>query len=154
MMINLEHYSEEHLQALNEINLPEDQAKFTTLPHQLTEVSEGQHRVVIVAKDRPIGFFLLNNTERVKTFTDNPNALLLSSLSIDEKEQEKGYAKQAMLLIKDFVHNEFPNCNEIVLAVNHQNIAAQKLYFNVGYYDTGRRVDGPVGEQWVMSLAL
>ena len=50
--------------------------------------------------------------------------------------------------------DEFPDCNEIVLAVNHKNIAAQKLYLKVGLQDTGIRKMGVIGEQYIMNLKL
>lgn len=67
-------------------------------------------------------------------------------------KQGKSLAKNAMLLLSKFVLNEFPNCNEIVLAVNHKNIAAQHLYKKVGFQDTGKRRFGPIGEQFIMNL--
>ncbi|MDV2582252.1 GNAT family N-acetyltransferase [Alkalibacillus haloalkaliphilus] len=152
--IKLEHFSDEYLDDLNSFELPEEQAQFTALPSKYFEVTEGQFRIVIVSESEPIGFFLLHSTERVKEYTDNPNAMLLTSLSINQAKQGKGYAKQAMLLLNDFVKTEFPNCNEIVLAVNHKNIPAQKLYSKIGYRDTGRRKMGPIGEQFIMSLLL
>jgi hypothetical protein len=59
-----------------------------------------------------------------------------------------------MFLLGEFVKSEYPTCNEIVLAVNHKNIPAQKLYSKVGYKDTGRRKMGPIGEQFIMNLLL
>ncbi|GAA0459750.1 GNAT family protein [Alkalibacillus silvisoli] len=154
MSISLTHYSEQHLDALNQFYLPEEQAKFTSLPHAFETVDKGQYRIVILAGNDAVGFFLLHETERVNSFTDNPNAMLLTSLSINEKDQGKGYALKAMQLLAGFVSSEFPDCNEMVLAVNHKNIAAQKLYSNVGFQDTGRRIDGPIGEQWILNLPI
>jgi ribosomal protein S18 acetylase RimI-like enzyme len=59
-----------------------------------------------------------------------------------------------MLLLSDFVKSEFPNCDEIVLVVNHKNIPAKRLYSRVGFEDTGKRKTGPIGEQFVMNLSL
>ena len=50
--------------------------------------------------------------------------------------------------------SQFPTCNEVVLAVNHKNVPAQRLYERVGFQDTGRRRMGPIGEQWVMNITL
>ncbi|WP_430787076.1 GNAT family N-acetyltransferase [Virgibacillus flavescens] len=152
--VKLEHFSDEYLEGLKSFELPEEQAKFTALPTKYFKVTEGQHRIVIVNESEPIGFFLLHSTERVKEYSDNPNAMLLTSLSVNQAKQGKGFAKQAMILLSDFVKSEFPNCNEIILAVNHKNIPAQRLYSKIGYKDTGRRKIGPVGEQFIMSLLL
>lgn len=95
-----------------------------------------------------------HSTDRVKEYSDNPQAMLLTALSINQAKQGKGYAKQAMLLLKEFVTTEFPYCNEIVLAVNHKNIAAQQLYGKTGFHATGKRKIGPIGEQLIMSLKV
>ena len=150
--VKLEHFSEKYLDGLKSFELPEEQVKFTALPSKYLDVTEGQYRIVIVNQNEPVGFFILHSTERVMKYSDNPNAMLLTSFSVNQTKQGNGYAKQAMYLLSDFVNSEFPNCNEIVLAVNHKNIPAQKLYSKVGYKDTGRRKIGPIGEQFIMSL--
>ncbi|MED4018764.1 GNAT family protein [Sutcliffiella cohnii] len=152
--LELRHFSDEYLDTLNSFRLPEEQIQFTSLPNSYKEVTEGQHRIVILNDKEPVGFFLLHSTERVKEYSDNPKAMLLTALSIDQTQQGKGYAKKAMLLLRDFIANEFPNCNEIVLAVNHRNIAAQQLYLKVGFRDTGIRRIGPIGEQFILSLVF
>ncbi|SDB81602.1 Protein N-acetyltransferase, RimJ/RimL family [Pelagirhabdus alkalitolerans] len=152
--VTLEHFSNEYFDDLASFQLPEEQAKFTTLPSKYVEVTEGQFRIVILKENEPVGFFLLHSTKRVKEYSDNPNAMLLTSLSVNQAQQGQGYAKQAISLLGDFIKSEFVNCNEIVLAVNHKNTSAHKLYSKMGYEDTGRRINGPIGEQFVMSLLL
>ena len=152
--LELRHFSDEYMDTLNTFRLPEEQVQFTSLPNNYKEVTDGQHRIVILNDKEPVGFFLLHSTERVKEYSDNPQAMLLTALSINQSKQGKGYAKKAMLLLRDFITNEFPNCNEIVLAVNHRNIAAQQLYLKVGFQDTGIRRIGPIGEQFILNLLL
>ena len=152
--VELKHFSNEYSNVLNSFELPEEQGQYTALPRQILEVTEGQHRIVILSENEPVGFFLLHSTERVKEYSDNPKAMLLTALSVNHAKQGKGYAKQGMLLLNDFVKTEFQNCDEIVLVVNHKNIAAQQLYLKVGFEDTGKRKIGPKGEQFVMNLLL
>ncbi|MGE7119097.1 GNAT family N-acetyltransferase [Peribacillus sp. NPDC046944] len=152
--VELKHFSNEYLDVLHSFELPEEQGQFTALPSKILEVKEGQHRIVILCEDEPVGFFLLHSTERVKAYSDNPKAMLLTALSVNHAKQGKGYAKQAMLLLSDFVKSEFPYCDEIVLAVNHKNVPAQRLYAKVGFTDTGKRKTGPIGEQFVMHLSV
>ncbi|MFJ5717870.1 GNAT family N-acetyltransferase [Neobacillus sp. NPDC093127] len=152
--VELKHFSNDYVDVLNSFELPEEQVQFTALPRKILEVAEGQHRIVILSENEPVGFFLLHATERVKEYSDNPKAMLLTALSINHVKQGKGYAKQGMLLLSDFVKAEFPNCDEIVLVVNHKNIPAQRLYSRVGFEDTGKRRMGPIGEQFVMNLLL
>ena len=152
--IELSHFSINHLDALNSFELPKEQSQFTSLPNKYREVTHGEHRIVILHDAEPVGFFLLHATDRVKDYSCNPKAMLLTSLSINHKEQGKGFAKQAMLLLEEFVMNEFPNSDEIVLAVNHKNTSAQQLYLKVGFQDTGKKKTGPIGEQFIMNLML
>lgn len=153
-MIKLKHFSNEYLDKLNSFELPEEQAQFTALPSKILKKTEGENRIVILSENEPVGFFLLHSTERVQEYSDNPNSMLLTALSVNHAKQGKGYAKEAMLLLSDFVKSEFPDCNEIVLAVNHKNIPAQQLYLRVGFKDTGRRKIGPIGEQLIMNLVF
>lgn len=109
---------------------------------------------MILSDDVPVGFFVLHATDRVKEYSSNPQAMLLTALSIDHQQQGKGYAKMAMFALADFVKQEFKECNEVVLVVNHKNIAAQNLYIKVGFVDHGVRRMGPIGEQIVLNLPL
>ncbi len=73
-------------------------------------------------------FFALQTGDRVQEFTENENALLLTSFSINHNRQRKGYAKKSLALLQAFVQRYFPMKNEVVLAVNEKNIPAQNLY--------------------------
>lgn len=150
--VELKHYCDNHAEVLLSFTLPKEQEQFTSLPGAVMEITEGQHRIVIVSDDEPVGFFLLHSTDRVKEYSENPSAMLLTSFSVNHAKQGNGFAKQGMLLLGNFLKAEFPTCDEIVLAVNHKNIPAQKLYAKVGFTDTGRRRMGPNGEQFIYSL--
>ncbi len=154
-VVELVHFSEgQHSATLDGFELPEEQARFTALPKEILSVTEGQYRIVIASNGVPVGFFMLHATDRVKAYSDNPNAMLLTALSIDHKQQRQGYAKKAMLALSRFVMKEFPSCDEVVLVVNHKNTPALKLYSAAGFADTGERRMGPIGEQFIMKLCL
>ncbi|MEX3743951.1 MULTISPECIES: GNAT family N-acetyltransferase [Lysinibacillus] len=148
--VELKHFSSEYIEELNTFVLTEEQKQFSSLPSKFEEVTEGQYRIVILSDNTPVGFFLLNSNERVKKYSNNLNALLLTALSINHSEQGKGYAKQGMTLLVKFVKTEFPNCNELVLVVDKDNIPAQKLYLKVGFEDTNERLIGRIGEEIIM----
>lgn len=152
--IELVHFSEDYVECLHAFELPEEQHQFTALPKELTIEKVGQYPIVIVSDTVPVGFFVLHATERVQEYSSNPDAMLLTALSMDHRHQGKGYAKQAMLALADFVKQQFPTCNEVVLVVNQKNIPAQHLYRKVGFVDHGERRMGRIGEQIVMHLSL
>jgi RimJ/RimL family protein N-acetyltransferase len=152
--VELKHFSSEHMIVLNSFVLTEEQKQFSALPNKFGEVTEGQYRIVILSEKTPVGFFLLNSNERVKKYSTNLNALLLTALSINNTEQGKGYAKQGMSLLIEFVKSEFPKCDEIVLVVDIDNIPAQKLYLKVGFEDTNERQIGRIGEEIIMRQSI
>lgn len=152
--ITLQHYQPHYLEELKSFELPKNQEQFTAMPSDILHVKPGQHPIVILNENHVVGFFLLHNSERVKEYSSNSQAMLLTALSINHREQGKGYALKGMNALRSFVTEEFPQCNEIVLAVNYKNFAAQKLYAKVGFIDTGRRKTGLIGEQYIMSLSL
>ncbi|EPD52077.1 GNAT family N-acetyltransferase [Paenisporosarcina sp. FSL H8-0542] len=152
--VELKHFSSEYMKVLNSFVLTEEQKQFSALPNKFGEVTEGQYRIVILSDNTPVGFFLLNSNDRVKKYSTNLNALLLTALSINNTEQGKGYAKQGMSLLIEFVKSEFPKCDEIVLVVDKDNIPAQKLYLKVGFEDTNERQIGRIGEEIIMRLSI
>lgn len=56
----------------------------------------------------------------------------LWEIMIDEKFQNKGYGKQAVLLGIEFLKNKF-GVKEIYLSVDCDNAAARHLYESVGF---------------------
>ncbi len=153
--VELKQYKPEFLKVLKRFKLPDEKAQYTAFPTDILEnLIDGQYPIVIFNNNEPVGFFVLQSTDKVKEFTDNPNALLLTALSINHSKQGKGFAKKGMKLLKSFVNQEFPKYNEIVLAVNHKNIPAQKLYGKVGFSDTSRRKMGRLGEQLILNKLI
>lgn len=152
--VNLQFYKSEYFESLSRFELPEEQEQFTALPIHSLEMTHERHPIVILINNEPVGFFVLHSSDRVKEYSDNPNAMLLTALSINHSHQGKGYAKEGMKQIESFVKQKFPACDEIVLAVNKRNMAAQKLYEKVGYKDTGSRKMGKNGEQFVLSYPV
>lgn len=130
--IELKLYEAKFYDELKIFSLPKEQEKFTAMPIEMLEVTHERHPVIILNESVPVGFFVLHSSERVKEFTDNPNAMLLTAFSINYALQGKGYAIKGLGRLNKFVKQLFPNCDEIVLAVNHKNLSAQNLYKKVG----------------------
>lgn len=152
--VKLEHFDAKFLHDLENFALPQEQIQFSALPKEIINTTDRQYRIVIAHDELAVGFFLLHTSDRVKDYSGNPNALLLTALTVDHKHQGRGFAKKGMLALPHFIKDSFPNYNEVVLVVNEKNIPAQHLYKTVGFIDTGIRKTGPIGEQILMSLLI
>ncbi|SDC94148.1 Acetyltransferase (GNAT) family protein [Terribacillus halophilus] len=150
-------FQETHTGLINTYTLSEEQLRFTGHPAYsvpLCREEPNRHAVLGMDDNRLVTYFVLHEQEGVHPFSDNPNAILLRTLSTDHQNLGKGYGKAALQQLPDFVQMQFPHVNEIVLAVNETNEFARKLYEKCGYQDTGRRVMGSKGILIVMSYAL
>ncbi|WP_055108311.1 GNAT family N-acetyltransferase [Paenibacillus ihumii] len=155
--VSLREYLPGDMEALERYELPEGQILFSALPKEvLSEAIQDSHRypVVIVCGESLVGFFILHEGPAIAEFTPNPQAMLLRSFSIDYRHQGQGIAKQAMLQLPEFMKSRFPGRNEIVLAVNKRNKAAQTVYLAAGFRDEGRLIEGPIGPQHIYHLII
>lgn len=155
--ITLHFYKEDYADKLFAFDLPEDQLQFTALPIDALELAIAdcnRFPVVIFAEGTPVGFFVLHQGAEISTYTSNSNAMLVRAFSVNHSHQGKGYAKEAMRLLPEFVRTHFPTVDEIVLAVNQRNVAAQKLYLGAGFEDLGLRKIGKIGLQYILQYQL
>ncbi|MGG4561061.1 GNAT family N-acetyltransferase [Bacillus toyonensis] len=156
--IQLVPYKETYKEIIQSFTLPSEQVQFTSDPGELLKKAKSDRtKNVIVILDYngvPVGLFALQTGERVQEFTENEDALLLTSFSINYNKQRRGYVKKSLALLQDFVKLYFPIKNEVVLAVNEKNMPAQKLYEKVGFEDRGFRRMGPIGQQIIMHLPI
>lgn len=150
-------YNEEFKHAIMQYSLSEEQLRFTGKPIDqiiLTKEDPDRHPILAMDGETLVTFFVLHQNEGVKPFSDNHQAILVRAFSTDFHHQGKGYAYKALMLLPGFVQKYFHDINEIVLAVNLQNVPAQRLYEKCGYIDEGERRMGTKGELIIMSYHL
>ncbi len=150
-------YNEEFKGAIEQYQLTKDQLRFTGSPiesMQLVNDDPDRYAILAIEGGDLVTFFNLHTNDGVKPFSTNPNAILLRTFSTDLRYLGRGFAKQALTLLPAFVKRNFTGMNEIVLAVNLQNEAAQNLYKKCGYIDEGERRMGKKGELIIMSYSL
>ncbi len=155
--MNLFTYTESFWSLIEQYQLSEEQLEFTGTPLdsiKLAQEDQDRHCILALEEEKLVTFFVLHEKEGPKDYSDNPQAILLRAFSTDFNHQGKGYAKQSLILLPDFVRNHYPHITEIVLGVNLRNTAAQALYKKCGFIDEGRRMMGKRGEQIVMSYYL
>lgn len=112
------------------------------------------HSIVVYVENQLVCFFVLDEGTEKAAYTSEKAALVLRSFSTDARYLRKGYAKNTLLLLPDFVREQFPDIKEIVLGVNQKNLPAQVLYEKVGFVDNDRIINGPKGPQRVMVYTL
>lgn len=156
-MVRLVFYQSDYEKRMEAYHLTEDQLNFTGHPKEAIEKCEREDEripVLIISDEEIAGFFVLHRWEGVKEYWNNKNAILLRAYSIEASAQGKGIAKESLKLLPAFVKEHFPSVNEIILAVNHGNFAAQHVYRITGFIDKGIRSMGRNGELFIMHMEL
>lgn len=160
-MVELQFFEPKDLSELN-YNLDEIQAQYSSLPKQALERIEARNQnedffaypITIFYNEKVAGFCVLDFGDDKLQLTDNADAVLLRSLSINPDFQGKGIGKSAMIAMDDFVKQHDKDCNEIVLSVNERNDLAFQIYLKQGYIYDGKKIAGRSGPQFVMSKIL
>lgn len=157
-MVSLDFYKQEDFAGLN-YALDENQQRYTSTVEQalkrLSEINDPKAYAITVFENRqPSGFFVLDFGEDKFDLTDNEQSVLLRSLSINPDLQGKGIGKAAMQIADEFVRGNFPDCEEIVLAVNQKNLSAYHIYLKTGYLYDGKSRIGRSGPQYLMYKKL
>ncbi|ETI66427.1 GNAT family N-acetyltransferase [Neobacillus vireti] len=137
--------------------LTEEQLRSTGHPKDCIKLSNedsDRYSILAIEEDKLVNFFVLHKNEGVKPYSSNNNSILLRAFSTDFRHQGRGYAKKSLMLLPEFVKENFSETNEIVLAVNLKNEAAQGLYKKCGFVDEGVRKMGKKGELIIMSYYL
>jgi RimJ/RimL family protein N-acetyltransferase len=155
--ITLDFYREEYKSKLSDYRLSEEQSRYASVPLKALlqcEKDNTRHPVVILYNGEPVGFFVLQGWEGVKTYSNNQDAILIRGYSVNSTYQGKGIAKESLLALDSFVKRIYPSTKEIILAVNHKNAIAQHVYKKGGFIDKGIRVMGKKGELFIFHKSL
>lgn len=150
-------FEDEYKDMIENYVLSDEQLIFTDEPKdcvELSNIDSERHSILTIEKDELVTFFVLHEKSGVEPYSNNQQAILLRAFSTDFRHQGKGYAKQSLLLLPEFVRTHYAIINEIVLAVNVKNTAAQKLYKKCGFVDQGVRKMGRKDELIIMSYYL
>lgn len=153
--MELQAFNQSYQRLIDDYQLVESQLKYTGHPHECVKLaSNSRVPILAIVEGKLVTYFDLHQQEGVAPYSDNRHAILVRAFSTEVNEQGKGYAKQALQLLPEYVQKNFPHINEIVLAVNVANTAAQHLYKKCGFKDYGVRREGSKGELIVMSFML
>ncbi|MDD2983890.1 MAG: GNAT family N-acetyltransferase [Crocinitomicaceae bacterium] len=157
-MLSLIPYTSSHFIPLS-YQLNEEQAQFTTsiddCINKRKDLEDNDKSIIVIQLDEtPIGFFILDKGIDRLQLTENPKSLLMRSYSINPKYQGKGYGKKVMELMDDYIRQHYNSIEELVLSVNMKNQHAYHVYLKSGFQDTGSKITGIRGSQYVLSSKL
>jgi RimJ/RimL family protein N-acetyltransferase len=150
-------YEDRFAMEIEHYKLTDEQLRYTGHPKEcihLSKVDPDRYSILAIVEGKLVTFFVLHKNEGVKPYSNNNHSILLRAFSTDFRYQGNGYAKKALMLLPQFVRENFKEMNEIVLAVNIQNVKAQELYKKCGFIDNGVRKMGRKGELMIMSYYL
>ncbi|WP_026697161.1 GNAT family N-acetyltransferase [Alkalicoccus chagannorensis] len=155
--VMLDFYEEADAPLLADYALPKEQQRYASLPLQAIRDAEeipGRYPVLIRSGGQAAGFFLLDRWPGTKAYTDDREALLLRSYSIQTRYQGMGMAGASLAELPAFVRAHFPACTKVLLAVNEQNTAAQRVYERGGFVRTGETRMGRKGMLVLMARTV
>ncbi|WP_273834464.1 GNAT family N-acetyltransferase [Guptibacillus sedimenti] len=155
--ITLTKVASHHLTSLKRFTLHEHQLAFTSMPMPAYEIcmrDSNRLPVAIMEGVRTVGFFVLDQGDDVFSYTTRPHAILLRAYSINLPDQGRGIAKASLRQLKSFVEKHLPDCREVVLGVNEDNLSAKKVYLEAGFIDTGEQKMGRSGPQAILKFLI
>ncbi|NVK74387.1 MAG: GNAT family N-acetyltransferase [Oceanospirillaceae bacterium] len=156
-MISIEKMTTRHLADVITLAVMDEQKLFVGSIDDILKNANAQVRPhVIFADDTMVGFFLIDTTySKSFDFASRSNAIGLRSFFISKEYQGKGYAKQAILALPNYLSEAYPNHTAVMLTVNCQNPIAKQLYEKGGFEDTNDLYHGgPSGPQHIMTMAI
>ncbi|MBF7019565.1 GNAT family N-acetyltransferase [Staphylococcus sp. 18_1_E_LY] len=150
-------YTTSYFKQLEDYQLSEAQLQFTGRPLENIYKQQGKrnHPMLLLNDcDEIVTYFGLQQDHEFHEYYPNQQTWLMRSYSTDLRHLRKGYGKASLTLLPDFMHQNYPEIETVILAVNEKNQAAQKLYKYGGFVDSGRRVLGEKGTLIIMELTL
>jgi GNAT superfamily N-acetyltransferase len=141
-----------HLGDVIALGVEEDQQQFVGAIDDILPIINAQIRPhVILADDQVVGFFLIDTVYVQINDIATLQSLGLRKFFIDKQHQGKGYAKQTLQRLPDYLAITYPHHTDIFLTVNCNNSTAKNLYLKNGFQDTNALyLGGPSGPQHVM----
>ena len=137
-MINLRTITKENIEDILNLSVSKEQKGFVSDNSESLAQAYVYHDTAwpfaIYEDDTPVGFIMMGYYEAKQYYT-------LWKFMIDQRYQNKGYGRQALLQGLDFIKEKF-NPDRIYTGVALGNHVAKGLYESVGFVDTGLREFG------------
>ena len=128
--------------------------RFTSHPSQAVADLENRYAILGLEEDQIVTFLILDAGEEKYTYGSQPDSLLLRNFSTDEAFQMRGYGRETLKFLPDFIREHLPMYKSIILGVNERNQVASYLYRENGFSKQPQRILGPAGWQEVYELKI
>lgn len=120
-----------------------------------SKIDSNRKPIMIIDNNNLVGFFCLHLHDGPAYYGGKFDTdILIRALSIDERYRHQHLALSAMSIVSKYVRKYYPNIERIILVVNHANIAAQNVYIQAGFADSGIRTYGKLGQQFIFYKKL
>ena len=153
MTVTLRPFVETDRDAVLDIEVTESQLDFVSpMATTLATTALKRDNYVIEAEGRIVGFFQIDRAKRGQIIADH---LELHEVTIDCRQQGKGYGRSFMSALLPLLQMTYADWSQVCLTVNCRNEPAYRLYLSVGFEDTGEITErGGTGPQRIMRRNL
>ncbi|SDX66808.1 Acetyltransferase (GNAT) family protein [Pseudomonas syringae] len=158
-LVGYEDLTHTQRQQLDQLEVTREQTQFsgdiyTALNTLLVNPSPNVRGFVLLADEKPVGFFLLKRGDCLPHWAGEELAATLHALQIDHRQQGKGLGKACLQALPAALRLKWPDITHVMLSVDADNSAAIGLYSGQGWMDTGEAYRGRIGfeRRWVLTL--
>jgi len=137
MRVSLREITEDNLVSIMRLAVDKSQEQFVA--HNAWSIAQGTYSELawfraIYADDEPVGFVMLElNPAKPEYY--------LWRYMIDQNQQGKGYGRQALELVIEFVRQQ-PSATQLLLSYVPADGSAAPFYTKLGFVETGEVEDG------------
>lgn len=155
-MLTIQEMNPSHAEQVAKLSVSDAQKPFVgTIDEILCNVGPSVRPHVITDNEHIVGFFLLDNHYQQCVDFLEQESLGLRAYFIGQAFQGKGYGKQAVALLKDYLQQHYPQFEAIYLTVNCKNLGAIHCYLQAGFEDTqSLYLGGAAGPQHIFKQNL
>jgi RimJ/RimL family protein N-acetyltransferase len=155
-MLKIRKYENTDWESVKRLGVHIDQVKYVgTIAELFTEKPAHWNFHVIEVDGEIVGFLNIDTGYASHYDFANESELGLRAFFIGAAHQGKGYGKDAVKVLREYLKDNYTEYNSISLTVNCENLAAYKCYLGGGFEDTGNLYyGGSAGPQHIMRMSI
>ncbi|MCH4985869.1 GNAT family N-acetyltransferase [Macrococcoides goetzii] len=138
-------YTHHNKDLLEQFELTDEQLRFVKSPEVNVSVAKkDSNRTPIFGlndEGKAVVFFVLHEHSEFESQFKVDNSIYIRSFSTDHRHLRKGYAKQALIALPEFIMSHFPHIKYITLLVDVPNSVAHDMYLKLGF-EQGNQIEG------------